>query len=268
MNPDHSRAENVLTIVDALTTRDDAAFANHGQLVAAVRTHYRFPNRTEPVFLARLLGVLEVTDRGLSLSALGRSLGTSRAQTRMDLLHFLLLTAWSPTAAGSLGVSWTYRLLCGNLWERQTVRLTTDLVRTIVADVLGAAAIQFPEAKRLSYRPDSVRGVRNWLKMLAPPVMHGDEFRRREVCSRELLLLAIGQVAREDGAAIGIDLLLTPERRAAICRICLLEPAVLDRRLDQMLPTFPHLIAPGTRAGPYGRFVRLLAEPDITSLGP
>jgi len=59
-------------------------------------------------------------------------------------------------------------------------------------------------------------------------------------------------------------MLLTPERREMLYRICLLEPA-LDRALDWMLPLYPQVI-PGTRAGIYGRFVRLHKLPELSDL--
>jgi len=81
-----------------------------------------------------------------------------------------------------------------------------------------------------------------------------------------LLLLALGYVAQQTEAEIGIDLLLTPERREMLCHVCLLEPAALDRALDWMLPLYPQVIEPGTRAGVYGRFVRLHKMPELSDL--
>jgi hypothetical protein len=138
--------------------------------------------------------------------------------------------------------------------------------KRIVADLLDAAQQAFAELKRAALSPKSVLGMRKWLEALEPAVLCQDRFRRRDVCSAELLLLAIGQTAREDGASLGADLLLTPARRDAICRICLLEPAALDRAVDRAMPAFPRLIEPGTRAGAYGRFIRLKAMPSIEAL--
>ena len=60
---------------------------------------------------------------------------------------------------------------------------------------------------------------------------------------------------------------MTPARREAICRLCLLEPATLDRALDRTIPAFPAFIEPGTRTGAYGRFVRLKSVPTIAAFG-
>jgi hypothetical protein len=180
------------------------------------------------------------------------------------VLHFLLATAWDRTPDDALALSWAYRRLCEDLWERGTSALRPAESRAFVADLLSQAREQFPDAERISLSAKSVLGMRRWLEALDPPVIDGDVFRRRDVCARELLALAVAEAARVDRTVVGTDLLLSPERRRAICRLCLLEPAALDRRLDQTVVAFPELLAPGTRAGPYGRFVRVLAPPDIT----
>ena len=101
---------------------------------------------------------------------------------------------------------------------------------------------------------------------LDPMVIVKDVFRRRQTCSAELIALALGRAAREAGIGAGNDLLLSQERREAICRICLLEPGYLDRLLDWAIPRFPALLAPGMRGGSYGRSVRLLRIPAVEDL--
>ena len=266
INPDHGYVGHQLTLIDALARYKGAPLKSYGEIVRVVSSEYHFPGRNEPLTLAGLLGLLDKSASGFVLSPTAWSIHAMAPAVRSDMMHFLLWSAWKPGANGALGISWSYRAFCNRLWDQQVVHLTSGEVASVVADLLGEAREVFLGADSLAYRPDSVRGLRRWLHSLDPPVMDGDVFRRREVCSREVLLLALGQVAREDGAELGVDLLLTPERRKAICRICLLEPAALDRRLDHMLPSFPRLVAPGTRTGAYGRFVRLLAHPEITSL--
>jgi hypothetical protein len=118
----------------------------------------------------------------------------------------------------------------------------------------------------ISFSTKSVRGVRKWLEALSPPVLEENVFTRRNFCHPELMLLAAAWVFQRTDADLGIDLLLTPARREAICRLCLLEPAALDRTLDWMLPTFPHIVVPGTTAGAYGRFLRFLKWPTFADL--
>jgi hypothetical protein len=260
-------AENLALIIDALARDGRTTFASYAEITALIRRNYDYTDRTEPLSLARLLGLLVEVDSNLALSQTARAIHALRPAARYDVLHLLLYTAWSGPANPTLGVSWAYRACCDYLWREGAVRLDKSMIARLRADLYSAAAEQFPGATALSFSDKSLRGIRRWLEPLDPPVLEGDEFRRRDLCSRELLLLAIGQVAREDGTVLGADLLLTPERREAVCRVCLLAPSALDRRLDQVLPVYPQILAPGTRTGPYGRFIRLLAPPTIEALG-
>ncbi len=134
------------------------------------------------------------------------------------------------------------------------------------ADLVSAAEEPFPTTKLFTLSDKGMRGMSAWLKALDPTVLDGTAFRRRDLCSRELLLLAIGHVAREHGAVLELDLPLTETRREAICRICLLDPAVLDHRIDQLLPIYPQFIAAGTQTGRYGRFLRFHNWPTLAAL--
>lgn len=259
-------AENLLLLIDALARERGATFASYAEITARVQRDYAFTSRTEPLSLARLLGLLQETGSGFALSPMALAIHTLRPASRTDVLHFLLYTAWCPTSEPALGVAWAYRACCARLWTQGAMRLDRPTAERLKADIEGLAEVQFPKARRLAFSDKSVRGIRRWLEPLDPPVLRGEEFRRRDLCSRELLLLALGQVAREDRSELSTDLLLTPARREAICQICLLEPAALDRRLDQLLPIYPQFLLPGTRTGPYGRFIRLLALPTVAML--
>jgi hypothetical protein len=259
-------AANLHTLIEALAYDPAATFASYAEILACVRRDYDYTDRTEPLSLARLLGLLAEFDGRLALSPTARAIYAMRPSSRMDVLHFLLLTAWSRSRSDALALSWAYRAFCEHLWDRVALPLSSTEVKGLVADLLSRAAEPFPDAERIAFSAKSVLGMRKWLEPLDPPVLHPDGFRRRDVCSRELLLLAVGHLAWEEGTTLGIDLLLTPAQREAICRICLLEPTVLDRRLDQLMPTYPRIISPGTRTGPYGRFIRLHALPEIASL--
>jgi hypothetical protein len=117
-----------------------------------------------------------------------------------------------------------------------------------------------------SFSAKSIRGVRKWLEAITPPVMEDDLFSRRHFCPPELALLALGWVGQQSGGETGIDFLLTPERRNAVCRVCLLDPSALDRVLDWTLPLYPGVVRPGTSAGVYGRFIRFLKWPKLKDL--
>ncbi len=260
-------AENLNLMIDALARNGRRSFGSYAEITALIQQDYAYTDRTEPLSLARLLGLLVEQDGGLALSSAARAIHALRPAARHDVLHFLLYSSWTTTADPALGISWAYRACCDYLWSQVAIRLDKSTTARLKADLVSAAAEQFPDAAALAFSDKSLRGIRHWLEPLDPPVLDGDEFRRRDLCSRELLLLALGQVAREDSSVLGTDLLLTSERREAVCRICLLEPSVLDRRLDQLLPVYPQLLAPGTRTGPYGRFIRLLALPTVEAIG-
>jgi hypothetical protein len=96
--------------------------------------------------------------------------------------------------------------------------------------------------------------------------MNGQQFSRRFFCPPELMVLALSWVAQTSGGELGIDFLLSPERRKALCMLCLLDHAALDRSIDWALPLFAECIRPGTRAGAYGRFVRFVHWPQLADL--
>ena len=260
-------AENLLVMLDVLARNPEIIYPDYTAILGCIRKDYDFTDRTEPLSLARLLGLLVTKDHGISLSRLAQVIVEMRPAVRADLLHFLLATAWHDGADPGLGCAWTYRVFCNRLWSRGTAELNSSECRRTVADLLSTAQATFPELRLAALSLKSIRGMRKWLEALDPPVICGQVFRRRDVCSPELLLLAVGQVAKEDGASVGVDLLLTPARREAICCLCLLEPASLDRALDRTISAFPAFIEPGTRTGAYGRFLRLKAFPTIEALG-
>lgn len=256
-------SENIWTIVEAMSQSGCEAYGSYAELLTAIRAQYVFTDRTEPLSMARMLGLLEDGADGIRLSALGRALFRLRPDAAADVLHFLLYSAWSD--GSRLGVSWAYRVFCDHLWAEGQVGLDGARRKQLVADVLSLAEAEF-EGARPAFSTKSVLGLRKWLEPLNPPVLEGDCFHRRDLCSRELVLLAVGQVARESGAQFGTELLLTSELRKAVARICLLEPAVLDRRLDQALASFPQLAEAGTHTGSYGRFIRLRDYPTVELL--
>ena len=128
--------------------------------------------------------------------------------------------------------------------------------------------IEQTQKAAISLSRDSLRGAYHWLQALIPPVIEDEHFNQRYFCSPELMLLSIGWVAQQMDGEIGIDYLITPERRESICRLCLLEPSALDRVLDWMLPNYSDVVQPGTSAGTYGRFLRFLKWPEIGDLLP
>ncbi|MFN7967689.1 MAG: hypothetical protein U0V87_18600 [Acidobacteriota bacterium] len=260
-------AANLLLVLDVLGREPDTAYPSYGAILERIRRDYDFTDRSEPLSLAHLLGLLSAQADAIVLSPKARTIATLRPAIQADVLHFLLATAWQDNGDPSLGCAWAYRAFCDRLWSHGVIRIDATEGKSIVADLLDEAQRAFPTLRLAALSPKSVLGMRKWLEPLSPPVLSDDQFRRREICSSELLLLAIGHVARENGAQISVDLPMTPARREAICRLCLLEPAALDRALDRTIPAFPTIIAPGTRTGAFGRFIRLKTMPTVESLG-
>lgn len=217
------------------------------------------------------MGLLTKGEEGICLSMDGFALSEVRDDARGDLLHFLVYTGWSKDRPKEFLQSWAYRLVCDRYWERGTVELTSDMKKHQVGEVINLAQIEFMQMDvgdfdEISFSGKSLRGIYNWLEAVSPPVITNDTFSRRTFCPPELVIMAIGWVLREENNTVGIDILLTPEKREAICKICLLEPDALDRVLDWALPIFGHIITPGTQAGFYGRFIRLHKIPQFKDL--
>ena len=142
------------------------------------------------------------------------------------------------------------------------------IVSTLINEIEAEACFEVEETRKavvsLSWR--SLKGVLNWLDGVVPPVIENETLTRRYFCPPELALLAAGWVAQQTEGELGIDFLLTPERREMICKVCLLDPMALDRVLDWTLPLYPEVMVAGTNAGVYGRFLRFLKWPESSDL--
>jgi len=226
----------------------------------------------------RELGLVAGTVPDLELTPLADELlrvADTKPQLLPDLMHYLHYIRWSETTPLEYTFSWTYRTLCDWLVEQGECELAHQWLEAAVTHLLGVIrespyfghALALATKKgAISLSTDSLNGVLHWLRPLRPPVIEGDTFARRHFCPPGLLLLALGYVVQQTEAEVGIDLLLTPERREMLCRVCLLDSTALDRALDWMLPLYPEVIEPGTRTGAYGRFVRLHKMPELSDL--
>lgn len=192
-----------------------------------------------------------------------------------DLLHYFHYSLWSTIQPLENGFSWTYQHFIDYLWKTGSVDLEDSFWEPVVGFLIGeveaspfftAEITQATREGTVSLSKFSLIGATHWLKALIPPVIENDIFTRRHFCPPELALLALGWVGRTRGGEIGIDFLLTQERREAICRVCLLDPTALDRVLDWMLPLYPAVVRLGTGAGVYGRFIRFLKWPELQDL--
>lgn len=192
-----------------------------------------------------------------------------------DLLHYHHYSLWDASFPVRNGFSWTYRHFADYLWKTGSVGLDGSFWDPVVAFLIGEIEAsscfgdKIPGATRegtVSLSRFSLVGALHWFRDLTPPVIQDELFARRHFCPPELALLALGWVAQTLNGDIDIDLLLTPERRESLCRVCLLDPAALDPVLDWMLPLYPTVVRPGTGAGVYGRFVRFLKWPELGDL--
>lgn len=211
------------------------------------------------------LGLIEATKAGIVLTSRARIILQKREAIQYDLLHYLFSTAWSLESAAQHTRSWFYRVLCERLWAMQEVIVDLETRRTLTQEIDGQLRFDFQGvpsfSESISLGSQTMDGALEWLRRLTPAVMEASEkrtwrFHRRAVCSLELFLLALCRSYQLSGAELGMDVLISPQRREETCRLCLLDPLQFDRMLDLILPIYTRFINPGTRSGSYGRFVR------------
>jgi hypothetical protein len=269
--PPDASLENILMLGDGLLRADDPAADSPAALLAIAAEVYELPQRSEVTSFAQRVGFLperkpwRLTDRARGILA-------CQAPVQRDALHYLAYTGWRRDMPTRNVPFWSYQHSADLLWRAGNTDLKAEAT-TLVEEVVGASrhdfsAIDGYNPDRVSYSTKSVRGILAWLRALQPPVVVGNRFTRRQTCSAQLLVLALGEAARQIGLAPGSDMLLSQDRREAICRICLIDPGSLDRLLDWTLPQFPAIVAPGMRGGSYGRSIRLLTTPTVELLCP
>ena len=217
--------------------------------------------------IAQQLGLVEVEKGNILLTHLAFKLLTNRNTIQYDLLHALFYTAWKAEEPTEFGRSWFYRSFCNSLWSEKHIQLDRATRLTLAEQLLHEAHNAFQHvpnfaSEKLSIGVKSLDGAQEWLSYLQPTVLkqeskHMLEFKLRQACSTELFLFALSYCYMMSETAIGVDVLLSPQRRDEICRLCLLDSLQFDRMLDWTLPLFPQYISQGTRSGSYGRFVRL-----------
>jgi len=216
----------------------------------------------------RQLGLVEETS--ISLSPMGLSLyklGDTKRSIINEFFHFLHFTSWKPTKVQENTPFWSYRKYCEMLYERRSCTLDSATRDAFTAEmnnaIYNAFGDQCYKKGALSLSTNSLSGIEHWLKALNPPAIEGNAFVLRQFCSPELLILAVGYMVQETAMDLDVDLLLSPEKRIFIQKLCLVENDRLDRIFDWTFDVYPNLIKPGTRTGSYGRFIRLLKLPTF-----
>lgn len=262
----------ILDLLEHLARSSDARFATISELNDdAVRQGVAKTSELESIAaMAQMMGLLAREHDGVTLSADGATLLGVRETARTDLLHFRFYTLWSAERPTESVKSWSYRNCLDAYWQAQTVQLTPTFLDQRAQETINDAERAFGslgiyDLTDVSFSRKSLSAIHLWLGDLRPPAVENSLFTRRAFCPPELLLLALGWVVGDE-AADGSDVLLSREKREAICRVCLLEPAALDGALDWMLPIFPNVVTPGTSAGFYGRFIRLLRQPTLADV--
>lgn len=211
------------------------------------------------------LGLIEATKAGIVLTPRALLILQKREAIQYDLLHYLFSTAWSSKNPAQHARSWFYRVLCERLWAMQEVIVDLEIRRILTQEIDGQLRLDFQGVSAfsdtISLGIQTMDGSLEWLRRLSPAVMEGAgkriwRFHRRSVCSPELFLLALSRSYQLSEAEIGMDALISPQRREETSRLCLLDPLQFDRMLDLVLPMYTRFISPGTRSGSYGRFVR------------
>lgn len=260
--PQEGSPENLIPLLVAIDA-ENARFSSVAALLDFARAQ-GLSTRTEMHILAATCGLLDKTPDGfIALSRAAHAIVQARPEVRADLVHYLLYTGWQADTPGTGTLLWSYREVTDTLWRKAPIDLgglgnvIAEEIRNRIQEVFGYDP---------SFGPKSIRGVRKWLEALRPPVLDAGIFSRRYFCAPELTLLASGWVFKRTAGEPGTEFLLTPERREAICRLCVLDLAALDRVLDWMLPLYPAIVQPGTRAGVYGRFLRFDRHPDVSDV--
>src|SRR5258708_23503727 len=142
----------------------------------------------------------------------------------------------------------------------QEVVLDLETRQTLTQEIDGQLRLDFqavlPTVQEISLGIQTMDGALEWLRYLSPSVLETigkrkEQFHRRRVCSPELFLLALSRSYELQGSELNMDMLISPQRRDEICRLCLLDPLQFDRMLDLTLPMYAHFITPGTRSGSY-----------------
>jgi len=211
------------------------------------------------------LGLIETAKDGMHNTRRAEVILTKRSSVQYDLLHYLFYTTWRSEEPTKHARSWFYRTICDTLWNMQRATLDLDTRDTFTQQLTSQALEDFQNipgfsGEKISIGRQTLAGAMEWLRHLKPQVLEGEkveEFHRRQACSAELFLLALSRSYQLGRSEVGMDVLLSPQRRDDICRLCLLETLQLDRMLDWVLPIFPQFVSKGTRSGSYGRFVRL-----------
>lgn len=217
--------------------------------------------RLEALITARDLGLVDQEQNTLSDD--GRALTRiemDKPELFADVVHGLQYRLWDPRQPEINCFSWSYRALCRMLWHSGTVSMASR--RDMASEIETQARTTFSKPD-IVFSPKSVGGAMLWISELDPPVFVENDARfvRRAFCSPELLVLGVDFVYRTDDVDWGSNMLLSDERRDAICQIALLDPEGFDRVLEYAVAQFDYLEM--GLGGGWGRYLTLHRPPKL-----
>lgn len=270
--PTEAHPQNVSGLIVSLA-KYSGTFENARTLLEWADTQ-GIGNRTEIQSMSTDMGLITKDSTQISVSPMGQAFVALREEARPDILHGLLYTGWDAHHPSVFAPSWAYRYCCNHYYASGELALTSTYVDRLIQEVVNAAEVAFAalgiEVEGISFSRKSISGAHKWLEALHPEVFSGEgntlQFARRSFAPPELVMFGLGYLLKDEPDALEADVLLTHEKREALCQLLLLEPNMLDPTLDYALNTYPHLAVPGTSAGYYGRFIRFNKIPTLSDL--
>lgn len=267
--PPEAAPQRVIQLIEAMA-REDLSFESVGELIGYAMKQ-DIGSRSELSLMATQLGLLRRFGDSLMLTHQGHQFAQLKDVIQADVLHFLLYSGWEENSEEPFFASWSYRFCCNNYWQSKTFEITSFYLDSLVTETINRAELEFMQDgngiyNEISFSRKSLRGLHKWLEALDPPVIVEGRFQRRDFCHPELFLLALGYMMRDEPEAVGVDILLSHERRQIVCQACLLDPDAFDSTLDWMLPLYPHIVSADPDVGYYGRYIRLHHLPTLEDL--
>jgi hypothetical protein len=253
--------ERVWGVLDALANENEY---NH------ITQYDRQLSRLRQLDLVEKQNPIQLTENGIEL----HRIGVKRLDIAWDIMHFLHYTQWRQSNPIKNTMFYTYKKYCDLLYSQHNVEIglqrnsfAAEIISLISSEEYFSQEGSILMKGAVSLSTNSLLGVEYWLSKLSPEVITGDgNFTIRHYCSPELLLLALGYVSVITETQLGLEQLLSDERRTFLCQICLIEDEVLDQMLDWLFPEYPEFFQPGTSIGSYGRFIRVMKTPSLKDL--
>lgn len=211
---------------------------------AAKARGFKLSDRKDYGKLLKSLAELDLLDshrEPLTLSETGKIVATMTEYYQhllADFVHFLYYAGFDGDS--NKRFSWSYRLVCDYLWHAAPCSVDRHNLVNLVTE----AAHQTFDLSGISFSTSSVVGILNWIDALQPACLQPGTslvvFSRRSHCSVELFALALNHVYQHTDED-NLYLVLSPQIREQVCRICLLSPETFDEMLAETEAYIPKL---------------------------